>query len=82
MEGYSRYKDGMFQIRRNDADILIIPNKYIDELRALPNEKVSAIEAHIKVEMVEPLTVPPYPQEHMSKLIDEQNLLGPYSTTR
>ena len=39
----------MFKVLRNDADILIISNKYVDELRALPDEKASAIGAHIKV---------------------------------
>ena len=37
----------MFMIRRIDTDILIISNKYVDELRALP--KLNAIEAHVKV---------------------------------
>jgi len=39
----------MFKISRNDADILVISNKYVDELRSLPDEKLSAIRAHIKV---------------------------------
>ncbi|KAM5442855.1 putative ent-kaurene monooxygenase [Microsporum ferrugineum] len=38
----------MFKIARNDADILVIPNKYVEELRALPDAKISAIRAHIK----------------------------------
>ena len=37
----------MFTIRRIDTDILIISNKYVEELRALP--KLNAIEAHVKV---------------------------------
>ena len=39
----------MFKISRNDADILVMPNKYVDELRSFPDEKLSAIRAHIKV---------------------------------
>lgn len=39
----------MFKIARNDADILVMSNKYVDELRSLPDEKLSAIHAHIKV---------------------------------
>lgn len=39
----------MFKISRNDDDILIISNKYVEELRTLPDEKISAIGAHIKV---------------------------------
>ena len=57
MEGYSRYKNGIFKIRRNDTDIVIVSNKYVDELRALPEEKASAIEAHIKVEILKLLAV-------------------------
>ncbi|KAL0262791.1 hypothetical protein SLS55_001764 [Diplodia seriata] len=47
-EGYAKFKSSMFKVRRNDADILIIPNKFVDELRNLPDEKISAIRAHIK----------------------------------
>ena len=36
-------------IRRIDTDILIISNKYVDELRALP--QLNAIEAHVKVRL-------------------------------
>lgn len=43
-----QFKDGMFKIRRNDSDILVISNKYVDELKALPEAKLSAMEAHIK----------------------------------
>ncbi|GBF67140.1 ent-kaurene oxidase P450 [Trichophyton mentagrophytes] len=46
--GYSKYKDSMFKISRNDADILVISNKYVDELRNLPEEELSGIEAHIR----------------------------------
>ena len=49
MEGYNKFKNNMFKVRRNDADILVISNKYVDELRALPDAKASAIHAHIKV---------------------------------
>ena len=42
-----QFKDSMFMIRRVDTDILIISNKYVEELRALP--KLNAIEAHVKV---------------------------------
>lgn len=43
-----QFKDGMFYVRRNDSDILVISNKYVDELKALPEAKLSAMEAHIK----------------------------------
>ncbi len=48
-EGYNKYKDRIFQVARNDRDIVVIPTKYIDELRSLPSEHLSAIEAHIEV---------------------------------
>jgi hypothetical protein len=46
-----QFKDGMFQIRRNDSDILVISNKYVDELKSLPEAKLSATEAHVKVNL-------------------------------
>lgn len=39
----------MFKIARNDSDILVIPNKYVEELRSMPDAQISAIQAHIKV---------------------------------
>ncbi|OJJ05782.1 hypothetical protein ASPVEDRAFT_153946 [Aspergillus versicolor CBS 583.65] len=47
-EGYHKFKDGLFKIRRNDAEILVIPRKYIDELRDMSQDKISAMAAHIK----------------------------------
>ncbi|KFH47342.1 Ent-kaurene oxidase-like protein [Hapsidospora chrysogenum ATCC 11550] len=38
----------MFKIRRNDAEVLIIPRKHVDELRDMPETKLSAMDAHIK----------------------------------
>jgi ent-kaurene oxidase len=38
----------MFKVLRNDGDILVISNKHVDELRNLPEGKISAIQAHIK----------------------------------
>ena len=45
----SKFKDGMFWIRRNDTDLLVISTKYVDELRGLPESKASPIQAHIRV---------------------------------
>ncbi|KAL8941933.1 MAG: hypothetical protein Q9216_001961 [Gyalolechia sp. 2 TL-2023] len=42
------YKDGMFVIRRNDRDILVTSNKYVDELRTIPEEKLSGVEADVQ----------------------------------
>jgi len=36
-------------VSRNDRDLVIISNKYVDELRNLPEEKLSSIEALITV---------------------------------
>ncbi|KAI1454028.1 cytochrome P450 monooxygenase [Annulohypoxylon moriforme] len=47
-EGYQKFKNSMFKVRRNDADILVISNKHIDQLRNLPDQQISAIRAHIK----------------------------------
>lgn len=39
----------MFKVLRSDADLLVISNKYLDELRALPDEKLSAIASLVEV---------------------------------
>lgn len=38
----------MFKIRRNDADILVISHRNVNDLRNLSEEKISPIQAHIK----------------------------------
>jgi hypothetical protein len=38
----------MFKLQRNDAKILIIPHKHVNELRNMPDHKLSAIRAHLK----------------------------------
>ena len=45
----SKFKDGMFWIRRNDTDLLVISTKYVDELRGLSDSKASPIQGHIRV---------------------------------
>ena len=45
----SKFKNTMFKLRRMDSDVLIISNKYVDELRQLPETVISPIHAHIKV---------------------------------
>ena len=47
-DGYNKYKDSMFWIRRNDRDILILSNRFVDELRAIPEEKLSGTEAELE----------------------------------
>lgn len=43
-----QFKDRMFKVRRNDSEILVISRKYVDELRDMAEDKVSAMEAHLK----------------------------------
>ena len=44
-----QFKDSMFKLLRNDTDIVMISNKYVEELRALPDERISATAAVVKV---------------------------------
>ncbi|KAI0196452.1 cytochrome P450 [Astrocystis sublimbata] len=39
--GYHKFKDSPFVLRRLDHDITILPTKYVDELRSIPNAKLS-----------------------------------------
>ncbi|KAI0458270.1 cytochrome P450 [Xylaria acuta] len=39
--GYHKYKDHPFVLRRQDHDITILPTKYVNELRSIPNTKLS-----------------------------------------
>ncbi|PLB40143.1 cytochrome P450 [Aspergillus candidus] len=48
IDGYNKFKRSMFKLRRMDSDVLIISNKYVDELRQLPESIISPIHAHIK----------------------------------
>ena len=45
----SQFKDSMFTICRNDTNILMISNKYVQELRALPNAQLGATAGLVKV---------------------------------
>ncbi|TGO62010.1 hypothetical protein BCON_0023g00320 [Botryotinia convoluta] len=38
----------IFTVRRNDTDLLIISNAYLDELRLLPNTKLSSVQTQVK----------------------------------
>ncbi|KAI1936260.1 hypothetical protein LOZ66_004718 [Ophidiomyces ophidiicola] len=48
-EGFRRYRDSMFKIHKRDSDILVISNRFVDELRSLPQEHIGAIDAHVKI---------------------------------
>ncbi|KAF2195527.1 putative cytochrome P450, partial [Zopfia rhizophila CBS 207.26] len=47
-EGYQKYKDGAFVVRRLDSDLLVLSNKYLGELRLLPNTKLSNVHAQVE----------------------------------
>jgi len=44
--GYSQFKDSIFKICGNDVRVL--PNKYVEELRNIPNERLNAILALVE----------------------------------
>ncbi|PVH92285.1 cytochrome P450 [Periconia macrospinosa] len=44
-DGYSRFKYKPFKVARNDIDLLVLPAKYIDEIRQYTREQLSGIEA-------------------------------------
>ncbi|KAF2787550.1 putative cytochrome P450 [Melanomma pulvis-pyrius CBS 109.77] len=43
--GYSKYKNVIFYVRRIDIDVAVVPTKYLDELRLLPISKLSSLHA-------------------------------------
>ncbi|KAF2875654.1 putative cytochrome P450 [Massariosphaeria phaeospora] len=47
-DGYRKNKNGMFIVRRMDADIWVLPKDYLDELRLLPNTILSNAHAQFK----------------------------------
>lgn len=44
-----KWKDVMFKLSRTDRDILVLPNKYIDELRNLPGDRLSSMITLVRV---------------------------------
>ncbi|XDG04700.1 hypothetical protein ABKA04_004315 [Annulohypoxylon sp. FPYF3050] len=46
-EGYSVCKDKIFQFRRADTDMLVLPYKYVEDIRKLPNSVASPTVAHV-----------------------------------
>ena len=43
--GYERYKETPYKVLKPDGDLLVLPNRYCEELRALPNTKINSLEA-------------------------------------
>ncbi|EYE91684.1 cytochrome P450 [Aspergillus ruber CBS 135680] len=46
--GYEKYKNSMYKVLRNDRDILVLSNKYAEELRNLPSERLNSIKALVR----------------------------------
>ncbi|KAJ2991128.1 hypothetical protein NUW58_g2636 [Xylaria curta] len=46
-EGYQACKDKIFQFRRVDTDMLVLPYKYVEDIRRLPNSVASPTIAHV-----------------------------------
>ncbi|PLB51301.1 cytochrome P450 [Aspergillus steynii IBT 23096] len=46
-EGYNACKGKIFQFRRADTDMLVLPPKYVDDIRKLPNHVASPTVAHV-----------------------------------
>ncbi|KAI8930431.1 hypothetical protein NX059_012382 [Plenodomus lindquistii] len=47
-DGYNKFKNTIFKIRRIGADVVIIPSKYVDEIRTLTGDKTRSVEPFIK----------------------------------
>ncbi|KAL2846134.1 cytochrome P450 [Aspergillus pseudoustus] len=43
--GYSKYKDKPFRILKVDGDMIVLPAKYLPEIRLLPHTKISLLDA-------------------------------------
>ncbi|KAF2756144.1 cytochrome P450 [Pseudovirgaria hyperparasitica] len=46
-EGYSKFKESMFQIRRIGTDVLVISPKILEEIRSISRDKVNSVEPFI-----------------------------------
>ena len=47
-----KFGDSRFKVPRSDADVLVISNKYLDEVRSLPDTTANPIQAHIDVRLL------------------------------
>ncbi|KAJ4224546.1 hypothetical protein NW760_010118 [Fusarium oxysporum] len=46
-QGYNKFKDSIFQVRKLGTDIVIIPPNHIDEVRKLSQDKTRSVEPFI-----------------------------------
>ncbi|KXJ87231.1 cytochrome P450 [Microdochium bolleyi] len=44
-EGYSKFRDSIFQITESDGNVIILPRKYFEELRKLPDDIINNVVA-------------------------------------
>lgn len=47
----TQFSKSRFRFVRSDADIIVISNKYVDEIRSLPTNVLSPIQAHVDVRL-------------------------------
>lgn len=47
-EGYAKFKNSYFKLRRNDDDLLIIPRHHVNDLRNISETKLSGMDAHMR----------------------------------
>ncbi|PSN64497.1 putative cytochrome P450 [Corynespora cassiicola Philippines] len=47
-DGYQKFKDSSFVVKRLDSDLIVLSNKYLDELRLIPNNKLSNVHSQVK----------------------------------
>jgi hypothetical protein len=72
-----QYKDSAFKFTRTDADMVILSNKYMEELRSLPAAIASPTVAHAHVRTIPSVL---FETLHNTEL-PTQNLLGSYTQT-
>jgi hypothetical protein len=47
-----KFKDSVFTVLRPDSTLTVLPNRYVDELRDIPNTKLDGIAAIVEVRHV------------------------------
>jgi hypothetical protein len=48
----AKFKDSAFTVLRPDSTLTVLPNRYVDELRNVPNTKLDGIAAIVEVRHV------------------------------
>lgn len=47
--GYDKYKDMPFRVLRPDNDLIVLPRRYLEEIRQMPSSQASLIDAQFNV---------------------------------